>query len=84
MILALIIFAAVFLNDTKKNYKDNKYGWKFALGWTILAVAFWYFFDVCREFKWFLYGSIIIAIVSHLIFLNLLKKKPKKLKVDSK
>jgi len=81
-ILALIIFVVIFLNDAKKKYKENKYGWKFAFGWTILAVLFWYFFDVCREFKWFLYGSVIIAIIGHLIFIQALKKKAKKPKID--
>ncbi|HRY82782.1 MAG TPA: hypothetical protein P5232_03740 [Candidatus Moranbacteria bacterium] len=77
-ILVLVIFAIIFVLDARKNYKREEYGWKIALLWTILAVAFWYYFDKCREFEWFLYGSIIIAIVLHFAFLYFLRKKIKK------
>ena len=81
-VLALIVFAVIFLKDAGNNYKDSKYGWKFALIWTIFTIIFWYLFDTCHEFKWFLYGLIIIAIVGHTIFVIALKKKIEKLKLD--
>ena len=77
-ILALVIFTLNFWRNARKNYKAEKYKWIFPLIWTIIAVAFWYFFDKCREYRWFLYGSIIIAIASHFIYLGMLKRKVKK------
>lgn len=80
-ILSFIVFVSVILADAWKNYKKEKYGWKFALVWTLAAVAFWYFFDKCREFQWFFHYSIIIAFVIHFAYLSLLRKKLEKYKV---
>ena len=77
-ILSLIVFALNFWRNARKNYKQEKYRWIFPLTWTIAAAAFWYFFDKCREYYWFLYGSIIIAILSHFIYLYYLRKKVRK------
>ena len=74
-ILALVIFTLNFWRNIRKNYKAGKVKWIFPLVWTIVAVVFWYFFDKCREYQWFLYGSIIIAIISYFIYLWRLKKK---------
>ena len=74
-ILALIIFAGLLGIDTRNKYEKEEYGWKFPAVWTALAVAFWYFFDDCREFPWFWYGSIGIAIILQFILLHFLKKK---------
>ncbi|KKP80353.1 MAG: hypothetical protein A2271_04730 [Candidatus Moranbacteria bacterium RIFOXYA12_FULL_35_19] len=81
-ILALAIFAGIFGYDARKNYVREEYGWKIALLWTALAVGFWYYFDKCREFQWFLYGAIIIAIAGHFLYLYLLRKKVKTPKLD--
>lgn len=77
-ILSIVVFALNFWRNARKNYKQEKYRWIFPLTWTIAAAAFWYFFDKCREYYWFLYGSIIIAILSHFIYLYYLRKKVKK------
>lgn len=79
-ILALIIFTLNFWRNARKNYTQEKYRWIFPLVWTILAVAFWYFFDKCRIYQWFLYFSIIIAIVSHFVYLYFLRRKIEKYK----
>lgn len=76
-ILSIVVFALNFWRNARKNYKEEKYKWIFPLIWSIAAVLFWYYFDKCREYRWFLYGSIIIAIASHFIYLWVLKKKIK-------
>jgi hypothetical protein len=76
-ILAIVIFALNFWRNARKNYKNEKYKWIHPLVWTIIAVIFWYYFDKCREYRWFLYDSIIIAIASHFIYLYYLRKKVK-------
>jgi hypothetical protein len=84
-ILSLVVFAGVLVLNEWKNYKKEEYGWKFTFFWTILAVAFWYYFDKCREFHWFLYTSIAISIIYHFIYLHFLKKRisePEKTKID--
>ena len=82
-ILALVIFAGIFGADARKNYVREEYGWKVALLWTVLAVGFWYYFDKCREFQWFLYSSIILAIVSHFSYLYFLRRKIGKVDVKT-
>jgi hypothetical protein len=74
-IVALLAYAAVLLKYLSKNYKAGKLAWKFALVWTLAAVAFWYFFDHCRGYQWFLYGTVIVVIASYFIYLWRLKKK---------
>ena len=81
-ILAMAVFAGIFSADARRNYLKEDYGWKFAGLWTALAVGFWYYFDKCREFGWFWYGSIITAIVLHYAFLYYLKKKIKAPNLD--
>lgn len=81
-ILALAVFVGIFGTDARRNYLRKDYGWKIAGLWTVAAVGFWYYFDKCREFGWFWYGSIIIAIVLHFVFLYYLKKKIKTPKID--
>jgi hypothetical protein len=76
-ILSLLAFVAVLWKYLRKNYKIEKMAWKFCLVWTAAAIVFWYFFDKCREFQWFLYGAIIIVIVSYFFYLWKLKKKVK-------
>ena len=82
-ILALIIFTLNFGRNAWKNWEDEKYKWIFPLAWTILAVAFWYFFDKCQEFQWFLQASIIIAIVLHFSYLYYLRKKVSQVEVKT-
>ncbi|MDQ1284297.1 MAG: hypothetical protein QG620_645 [Patescibacteria group bacterium] len=77
-ILALVVFVLGLFLEARRNYLKIQFGWKTALAWTGAAAAFWYFFDKCREYQWFLYGAIILAIVSHLVYLWMLKKKIKK------
>jgi len=74
-IVVLLAYAAILLRYLGKNYKAEKLAWKFALVWTLAAVAFWYFFDHCREYQWFLYGIVIIVIASYFIYLRQMKKK---------
>ncbi|HPN96786.1 MAG TPA: hypothetical protein PLK35_03390 [Candidatus Moranbacteria bacterium] len=77
-ILAFAVFILNFWRNARKNYKEEKYKWIFPFIWTFIAVVFWYFFDKCREYKWFLYLSLIGAILSHFIYLYMLKRKVNK------
>lgn len=76
-IAGILAYAAVLLRYLSNNYKKELLVWKFAPAWTAAAVGSWYFGDRCREFQWFLYSSIIIAIGSYFIYLWMLKKKIK-------
>ncbi|MFA6048024.1 MAG: hypothetical protein WCV59_03125 [Parcubacteria group bacterium] len=76
-IVAILAYALILLKYLQNNYKAEKMVWKFGLVWTVAAVTFWYFRDKCREYQWFLYGSIIIAVASYFIYLWMLKKKVK-------
>ena len=76
-ILALIIFALGLVWDARNNYKKEKYGWKVAIVWTIIALGFWYLADFCHQYRWFLYVVIIMAIGIHFIYLDKLKKNIK-------
>lgn len=76
-VVALIIIIGCLLFNDYNNYKKREYGWKFDLAAVIIAVLFWYFFDKCRVFWWFLYGSIIAGILVHFIYIALLRKATK-------
>ncbi len=74
-VLALVIFVLGLVWDARRNYKKEKYAWKLAVVWMVVALIFWYFFDFCHQYRWFLSDVIITTIIIHFIYLASLKKK---------
>jgi len=63
-LLLLILFAAGFnAGNVVRVAEWKKYDAvaKIALG--VGALAVWYFFDICREYEWFLFGSAAVMLV---------------------
>lgn len=77
-VLVLAIFMVVFAWDARRNYKKEKYNWKLVAVWTMLALIFWYFFDFCRQYYWFVSDIILAALIMHFIYVDALKRKIKK------
>lgn len=75
--ISLAVFGGFFSYNDLGNYNKAKYGWKIGLGIALSAILFWWYFDKCREYQWFLYGSNIGAIGIHSIFIYFLRKKLK-------
>lgn len=82
-ILALLVYAGVLARYLRRGYIQEKIVWKFAVIWTMVTAASWYFFDKCLEYKWFLYSFIIIAIASYFIYLRMLRKKTRKMELPA-
>jgi len=86
-ILALIIFAILFIASLFYKFKEQKEGQyprRFAPSILVIAVLiFWYFFDKCDEHRWFAISSAIGALAIYLIYLYLFKKSvSSSLKID--
>lgn len=74
-ILALAISIAIFAWDARRNYKKEKYDWKLAAALTIIALIFWYFFDFCHQYYWFVSDVVLAALIIHFIYAGTLKRK---------
>ena len=77
-ILALIIYFALFLWRTFSKFEEQKKKGEIRWGWqAVLAIAaflFWYFFDFCREYLWFVILAMIGGAVIYFAYLYLLKR----------
>ncbi len=57
----------------RKKYQEKEFGWKVLLIVLIAGVAFWWYFDVCREYRWFPFGLVISLFVIGAYYWNLIK-----------
>lgn len=77
-VVALIIFAGIFIFSLFYKFKEQKEGQyprRFTPAVLVVAVlAFWHFFDKCDEHRWFAITSAIGAAVVYLIYLYMFKK----------
>lgn len=74
---SLAIFLGIFGYNTLRNYNHVRYGWKIELILALSGILFWWYFDKCREYQWFLYGLNIGGISLYSLFLYFLRKKIK-------
>jgi hypothetical protein len=74
-LLGLAVFFLVFEEDLRRKYKKEQVDWKSPLLWIILAVVFWYFFDLCHTAGWFLYCVIILGILGYSAYLEALRRR---------
>jgi hypothetical protein len=80
-ILALIIYFAAFLWRTfekfEKQVKKREIRWVWQAIFAGAAFLAWYFFDKCREYRWFILIVVIGGAAIYLYYLFLFKKRLK-------
>ncbi len=84
LIIFLILFVTSLFSRMKQDIKKGKLRWICPLVLAIVAFIFWYFFDTCREYIWFLIislaGGALIYFVYLYIFRNNIEDSPKDIK----
>lgn len=77
--LALFAYFAIFLWRTFGSLAyqavKREVRWKWEAVLVIAALFFWYYFDYCREYVWFIVSAIIGGPIIYLYYLNLLHEK---------
>ncbi len=85
--LILAGYLALFYKTTftKKNKQSEKIPWGWQAVMAAAAVVFWWYFDTCRDYLWFLYGSLGGSGLEYVIFLwTRNKERYKKIKEEQK
>lgn len=78
-ILAILAYFAAFLWRTFENLegqaKKREIRWKWQFVLAVAAFLFWYFFDFCRVYLWFVVAAIVGGAIIYLYYLNLMREK---------
>lgn len=82
-VLALVAYFSAFLWRTfdriKVQVEKRKIRWKWQAGFAAAAIAFWYFFDKCREYAWFAILAAVGGAAVYLSYLYLFRKDIRKI-----
>lgn len=77
-IVAIIVYAIIFLWSLFNNFKDHVKERKIRWGWPLLFVIgvflFWYNFDKCQQYKWFAISVLAGSAVIYFYYLRLFRK----------
>jgi hypothetical protein len=77
-IFFLLLLAYLFLVNLNfwYKFKEQKEPCRFCeVVLTVLALIGWYYLDICRTNRWFVYAVIISGFVCYLVYLHYFKKK---------
>ena len=78
-ILSAIIYAIVFLWSVFSGLEKQRKEREIRRGWPLIfiigAFLFWYNFDKCERFQWFVIFTTIFSALSYLYYLKIFKKK---------
>jgi hypothetical protein len=75
-----VLFLGSLFNNFKYHVKERKIRWAWPLILIIGAFLFWYNFDKCQEYEWFIISIAIGSVVFYLYYLSLLKRKTSEIK----
>lgn len=78
-VVALVVYTIIFFNALFNNFKDQIKERNIHCGWPLIfviaAFLFWYNFDKCQQYKWFIVSVLIGSAVVYLYYLKLYKKR---------